>query len=756
MNRTPLTVTPLVGALGAEIGGVDLSQPLPDDAVAAIRGALLEHLVVFFRAQTLSPAALVAFGQRFGALGRYPFVQGLPEQPDVIEVKKLEHERTNFGGVWHSDTTYLAQPPMGSILYALEVPPRGGDTMFANMYMAYERLSPRLRELLCGLRGVSSSAKADVTRTREDRIASSPGQDAGKVFEAIHPAVRTHPETGRKALFVNTAHSVRFDGMTEQESAPLLDFLFRHEVGPGVHVPLPLGGGIGGVLGQPLHAAQPDQRLPRLPAADAAHHDRRRHARVDARTARHAMTGEGLDALARFAAGSDVRQLPPPVIDKAKACLLYAIAVGLACMRADQPAKAVRAMGDAGGGNATRTAGDAGPGAATRFFDESACDAASAAFANGTLFHARVQDDAHPAGHVGVVVVPAALAMAQATRATGADLVAALVAGYEVALRIGRDHTMDLSARGFRTTPAYGVFGAAAAAARLSHLDGARTAHALALAANMAAGLREYAEAGSEDYAYQAGFGAQSGIVAARLAAAGATAAASALDGKAGFFRAYGEPGRQYERRLAADLGASFELMAVTCKPYPICQFHRGVVRGALALREQARGVALEALAIRMHPFEADFFGVRFAGPFGTFPQTFMSAPFCAALAWSRGEVTLAGLTDFDAPEVTALVPRITVIADDERERYSPRLAARLADGTVLDWSEQDRARSYDLTWPVACSMAASLGAEAGVAARETDALVAAVSDIEHAAALDALFGALRLAFRAARHAASA
>lgn len=227
-----LTVTPLVGALGAEIGGVDISQPLSDQVVAAIRAALLEHLVVFFRGQTLSPATLVEFGQRFGTLGRYPFVQGLPGHPDVIEVKKLEHERTNFGGVWHSDTTYLAQPPMGSVLYALEVPPRGGDTMFANMYMAYERLSPRMQELLCGLRGVSSSAKADVSRTREDRIASSPGQDAGKVFEAIHPAVRTHPETGRKALYVNTAHTARFEGMTERESAPLLDFLFRHQVDP--------------------------------------------------------------------------------------------------------------------------------------------------------------------------------------------------------------------------------------------------------------------------------------------------------------------------------------------------------------------------------------------------------------------------------------------------------------------------------------------------------------------------------------------
>ena len=231
-NRLPLTVIPMVGGLGAEIGGVDLSKSLHDDMVAAIRQALLEHLVVFFRDQSLSASQLSAYGRRFGVLGRYPFVDGLSDHPEVIEVTKLEHERTNFGGIRHSDTTYLAEPPMGSMLFAVEVPPVGGDTLFANMFMAYERLSDGMRNLLAGLRAVSSSAKADVTRTREDRIASNPGKDASGVFEATHPVVRTHPESGRKALYVNPAHSVRFDGMTERESAPLLDFLFRHQVDP--------------------------------------------------------------------------------------------------------------------------------------------------------------------------------------------------------------------------------------------------------------------------------------------------------------------------------------------------------------------------------------------------------------------------------------------------------------------------------------------------------------------------------------------
>lgn len=227
-----LAANPIAGALGAELHGVDLSQPLADDVVAGIRQALLDHLVVFFRDQRLSPEQLVAFGRRFGTLARYPFVEGLAEHPEIIEVTKLPHERTNFGGVWHSDTTYLAEPPMGSMLFALEVPPAGGDTLFANMFMAYERLSDGMKRMLAGLRVVNSSAKADVTRTREDRIAAHPGKDARRTFEATHPVVRTHPESGCKALYVNLAHAVRFEGMTEKESAPLLEFLFRHQVQP--------------------------------------------------------------------------------------------------------------------------------------------------------------------------------------------------------------------------------------------------------------------------------------------------------------------------------------------------------------------------------------------------------------------------------------------------------------------------------------------------------------------------------------------
>jgi taurine dioxygenase len=228
-----LDIRPIAGAIGAEIHGIDLGRDLNPSTVAAIRAAWLEHLVVFFRDQLLDTDAFVSFARCIGEPIEYPFVEGIDGYPHVIEVLKLPNETVNFGGIWHSDTTYLERPPMATTLIAREVPAVGGDTEWANMYAAYEALSPAMQALIEPLRAVSSSALADVSRTREDRLRDSGDvTNAQREFVAEHPVVRTHPETGRKALFVNVAHTVRFVGMSEAESRPLLHFLFAHSVRP--------------------------------------------------------------------------------------------------------------------------------------------------------------------------------------------------------------------------------------------------------------------------------------------------------------------------------------------------------------------------------------------------------------------------------------------------------------------------------------------------------------------------------------------
>ena len=223
-----IDVHPVSGALGAEITGVDISLPLDAEVVSEIRKALLNHLVIFFQNQVITPQQQLNFAVQFGLPIEYPQLKGLPECPLVTEVIKLEHETMNFGGVWHSDTTYLQQPPMASMLYAIEIPPYGGDTLFSNQYMAYETLSDGLKKTLSELVAVNTSSKPEVSMTREDRM-----REAGmelNILSASHPAVRTHPETGSKALYVNKAHTTHFKDWTELESKSFLEFLFHHQV----------------------------------------------------------------------------------------------------------------------------------------------------------------------------------------------------------------------------------------------------------------------------------------------------------------------------------------------------------------------------------------------------------------------------------------------------------------------------------------------------------------------------------------------
>lgn len=227
-----IEVVPLAGALGAELRGVDLAAA--GEAVwDEIRTAFLDRQALFVSGQSLDAKGFAAAGARFGALGFYPFVEGLPEEPHVFALVKEPGETKNFGEGWHSDTTYSERPPKATALYAVDVPAFGGDTMFANMALAYDTLSDGMKALLAPLRAVNSASK----RKGGGRAAGNSYQSVrlknrDQDLEAVHPVVRTHPETGRKTLYVNALHTVRFDGWSEAESQPLLEFLYRHAVRP--------------------------------------------------------------------------------------------------------------------------------------------------------------------------------------------------------------------------------------------------------------------------------------------------------------------------------------------------------------------------------------------------------------------------------------------------------------------------------------------------------------------------------------------
>jgi taurine dioxygenase len=230
-----IVVAPVAGALGAEISGVDLSQPLDAGTVAELRAALLDHLVIFFRDQTLTPEQHKSLGRCFGTLSVHPYIKGLDGHPEIMIVKKEREDAFNFAGGWHSDSTYHEVPSLGSILYAIEVPPYGGDTLFASMYLAYESLSPGMKRMLDPLAALHSfRGRAGLGRDQDLGSAAAGGYAAAKgSAEAMaapveHPVIRTHPETGRKALYVNPMFTLRLKGFSDAESQPLLEYLYRH------------------------------------------------------------------------------------------------------------------------------------------------------------------------------------------------------------------------------------------------------------------------------------------------------------------------------------------------------------------------------------------------------------------------------------------------------------------------------------------------------------------------------------------------
>ena len=229
-----LTIRKVAGALGAEISGVDLGADLPDEVIAQIRQAFVQHQVVFFRDQHLSPEQQLAFGRRFGPLNIHPYVAGMEGHPEVMEIVKEPEDRVNFGGGWHSDMSFLEKPSIGSILYAVEIPEWGGDTLFASQAAAYDALSPGLKATLETLNGVHSAGReySSQGHSAQERKTMKVVEAEGAVGEFIHPIVKVHPETGRKALYVNPGFTLNFEGWSREESAALLGYLYQHATKP--------------------------------------------------------------------------------------------------------------------------------------------------------------------------------------------------------------------------------------------------------------------------------------------------------------------------------------------------------------------------------------------------------------------------------------------------------------------------------------------------------------------------------------------
>jgi taurine dioxygenase len=226
-----ITITKLSDAIGAEIDGVDLSKSVDAETISNIRQALLDHCVIFFRDQALTDDDLMRVGHYFGELQPLPPHRQFPGMyPELLVVEKKPEDVINFGWEWHSDTSHLPIPSLGSILYALDVPKTGGDTMFANQYKAYDTLSYELKKKISLMKAIHANGRIHNTLKnnrvpeRGEEVTSAEYSDAW----STHPMVRTHPETGKKALYVNLTHTESIEGMSVADSQDLLHTLYEH------------------------------------------------------------------------------------------------------------------------------------------------------------------------------------------------------------------------------------------------------------------------------------------------------------------------------------------------------------------------------------------------------------------------------------------------------------------------------------------------------------------------------------------------
>jgi taurine dioxygenase len=235
MSAATIRITPLSAAVGAVIHGVDLAEPVAEDRFAEIRQAFADHGVIFFRDQRLSPEQHLAFARRWAPVVVNRFFKPVPGHPEIAEIRKDADQTTNIGGDWHTDHSYDAAPAMGSLLLARELPPSGGDTLFAHMGAAYDALPPELKRELRALKAVHSTAHVFGPQggyAQLDDVGERIGVAQQATNEATHPVVIRHPETGRATLYVNPAFTVRFEGWTRERSEPLLRDLYQHASQP--------------------------------------------------------------------------------------------------------------------------------------------------------------------------------------------------------------------------------------------------------------------------------------------------------------------------------------------------------------------------------------------------------------------------------------------------------------------------------------------------------------------------------------------
>lgn len=420
-------------------------------------------------------------------------------------------------------------------------------------------------------------------------------------------------------------------------------------------------------------------------------------------------------SLGSFVAGLAMERMPDNILEKARTCLLYNLGIALGsnmtpyARTARQAAIAMHGLSDKG---------------ATLLGDGRKTALTGAVLANSALFHGRTQDDTCGAAHIGAMVIPALVAIAEVKRPPLENFLPALIAGYEVGGCLEMAGSAGSTNEGFRSSPLYGPMAVAAATARFMDLDAETISAAIANAASVAGGTLQAIEDGTEEWRFQLGFAAVNGIIAAELAAAGNLTSPFALEGPRGLFRVFAKIEADW-LQLALRLGNDWALRRVTFKPFPVCAFNQTPVSAALRLREMIADRKVSKINVRMNPYETSYAGMDAKGPFTTIAGTLMSIPFCISQALLRGVPTMSSMGDFNDDEVNALASRVELSSDSMLGRLSCEITVELDDGTALREKMVRAPDDYDYPAPQAEAMVRMIGKEANVPSAAYDSIVA-------------------------------
>lgn len=437
-----------------------------------------------------------------------------------------------------------------------------------------------------------------------------------------------------------------------------------------------------------------------------------------------------VERLGAFAAGLTGEQLPTGVAQRAQACLLHALVVGVAGSVAEFGRRAERAS--VGWSDRPDRAGFA------RSLNSGHWHTAeAAAFINGVHLHARAQEDTHGTFHPGVCVIPAALATAEANGADGATVLAAVVVGYEVGIALSATMT-ELTTPPFRATAVFGPIAAAAAAGRVRGFDADTMAHALAIAASLSGGTAESFGSGTDEWHFQSGSAAALGVRAAQLAGAGVTGSRTAIESPSGFVDCFA--GGRDTRIGVEQLGIVWNMLSVTFKPYPVCAFNQTPAMLAVRLhREGVEPQRVSAVQLRMNEREATYPGMPARPPFTSVANTLMSARFAFAAGLVRGGISYATLCDFTDADLLQMVAKVELLPEPNRRAKTAHATVALSDGStrVEAIEDSDALLSWDFGEVVA--NAGRLATEVELTSGELQTLVDAVTSIELTTSVDPL-----------------